>query len=382
MPRNPGTGIYTKPYPNVVSDTTIESTVHNGEIADIETDLNTPRPIVAGGTGANNAMAARTNLQAEVAKQIVTNFDTQIWELGSFYAAPSATGGPVGGHAFIGVAIGDPVGSLVIEAYDISDGNIPHTLYTRQKDSGSWGAWVSQQTNFDSRYVNVAGDIMTGNLEIQKSGPLLTLDTLSNSEQNVIFGDKLNLHRWAIILGNTLAESGASTGSDLQILRYNNSGSVIDIPLTVSRQSGAVLHPLGTEWGTGPMRFKFTGGPNTLVWDKDLNNADRIIWELGSCPASTVLNGYQKLGSGLILQWGNVAPTAGDATVTLPIAFPGACLNAVATMYAGSQPTTTGVAAHIVSFTNSSLVLQARYILSGGTVGGATQSIFWRAIGV
>ena len=94
MPRNPGTGIYTKPYPDVISDTTIESTVHNGEIADIETDLNTPRPIVAGGTGANNAAGARSNLGAERAMQTVTNYDTHVWENGSFWSAAGATAAP------------------------------------------------------------------------------------------------------------------------------------------------------------------------------------------------------------------------------------------------------------------------------------------------
>lgn len=39
--------------------------------------------------------------------------------------------------------------------------------------------------------------------------------------------------------------------------------------------------------------------------------------------------GYQKLPSGLIIQWGFVNPSASDIAVTFPIAFPAACLAAL-----------------------------------------------------
>jgi len=62
MPRD-GSGIYTRPPgTNAVPDTTIESSKYNGNVADVETDLNAPRPIIAGGTGANNAVDAANNL--------------------------------------------------------------------------------------------------------------------------------------------------------------------------------------------------------------------------------------------------------------------------------------------------------------------------------
>src|SRR6188768_167367 len=62
MPRD-GSGIYTRPPgTNAVADTTIESTKYNANVADVETDLNAPRPIIAGGTGANNAVDAANNL--------------------------------------------------------------------------------------------------------------------------------------------------------------------------------------------------------------------------------------------------------------------------------------------------------------------------------
>lgn len=50
--------------------TTIESSKYNAFVADLVTDLNTARPITAGGTGATTAAGAATNLFAEIAKII------------------------------------------------------------------------------------------------------------------------------------------------------------------------------------------------------------------------------------------------------------------------------------------------------------------------
>jgi hypothetical protein len=61
MPRSGG-GIYSKGSPSVVSGTTIQSAAYNTTIDDLVADANAARPISAGGTGAANAAAARTNL--------------------------------------------------------------------------------------------------------------------------------------------------------------------------------------------------------------------------------------------------------------------------------------------------------------------------------
>jgi len=149
MPRD-GTGNYTKPFPDVVDGTTIESIVHNGTIADIETDLNEPRPIVAGGTGGNNAMTARDNLDAEVAGQVVTNYNSHSWENGSFSSDAGATGAPVAGRYFVGTCqklTSDPVNYITLVAR-IQDSATPRgVVYTRQKIGGVWQAWEEMATS-------------------------------------------------------------------------------------------------------------------------------------------------------------------------------------------------------------------------------------------
>lgn len=63
MPRD-GSGIYSKPVgTTAVTSTTIESAKYNAAVDDFVTDANTPRPIVAGGTGASSVSAAQTALK-------------------------------------------------------------------------------------------------------------------------------------------------------------------------------------------------------------------------------------------------------------------------------------------------------------------------------
>jgi Chaperone of endosialidase len=64
MPRD-GSGIYTTfAGTDGISGATIPSTPYNRNVHDVEQDLNAPRPIVAGGTGASNATQALINLGA------------------------------------------------------------------------------------------------------------------------------------------------------------------------------------------------------------------------------------------------------------------------------------------------------------------------------
>ncbi|HXJ61298.1 MAG TPA: tail fiber domain-containing protein [Verrucomicrobiae bacterium] len=234
MPRNPGTGIYTKPYPDVISDTTIESTVHNGEIADIETDLNTPRPIVAGGTGANNATTARDNLDAERAGAQVTNYDTHNWESGSFWSADGATGAPSVGYYFGICYILNDNNTVAVHARQIGSPS-PGPVWVRIKHLGTWGAWTHE-------FVTTTGGTMSGNLTINNANPALTLSKTSvTTGGNSVYGFLNSIPRWGMFLGYTDAETGLNVGSSFVVRRYDDVGNVYPTdPIKISRQTGEI----------------------------------------------------------------------------------------------------------------------------------------------
>ncbi len=141
MPRD-GSDIYSVPIGTEgVPDTTIESNKYNTFIYDVETDLNTPRPILAGGTDASSADEALFNLGAEKAQQVVTNFDSHAWLPGSFYAAAGATNAPVAGHRFVGHVEILNTNNGAVYAHDIDSTSVPPAVYVRQKKDGTWSAW-------------------------------------------------------------------------------------------------------------------------------------------------------------------------------------------------------------------------------------------------
>jgi hypothetical protein len=144
MPRD-GSGVYTQPSPDVITATSISSTVYNGFVHDIATDANAPRPIVAGGTGAASAAAARTALAVETFGQVVTNYDSHSFLPGSFYSDSAATSPPVVGHAFVGLCAFVDANNMYLEAYDRDDAAQPGALWIRQKKAGTWSSWVKAQ---------------------------------------------------------------------------------------------------------------------------------------------------------------------------------------------------------------------------------------------
>ena len=70
MSRN-GSGVYSlPPGSTAVDDAIIDPVVFNTLISDLESDANTARPIVAGGTGATTAAAARSAIGAPPTPQL------------------------------------------------------------------------------------------------------------------------------------------------------------------------------------------------------------------------------------------------------------------------------------------------------------------------
>lgn len=271
MPRNPGTGIYTLPAgTTAITNTTIASTPYNGMTSDVELDLNTARPIIAGGTGATNAATARTNLNAEVNTQTVTNYDSQVWESGSFKSDVGAVNSPDGAGAATNRYVG------TVQVYDtdciIVEARSPGTniTYVRRKSGspGTWGAWAADSG--PGAFVQKAGDTMTGQLTVsQTGGGALALNKPASGVWNTISGLTNNVMRWRIDMGDGSAEGGTADGSHFAINRFANDGTYLGAPFSIVRSTGnASFSGTVTVGSSGAQStIYFRDGSHYLTWD-------------------------------------------------------------------------------------------------------------------
>jgi hypothetical protein len=172
MPRDGSAVYHIPPGTDAYPDTTIESTKYNVMVHDVEQDLNEPRPIIAGGTGANNARDALINLGGEMSGQLVDNYDMFPFLSGSFISAPGATGAPTPTEAFEGIAYVYDANNMVLEARALVTTDVPGKKYVRHKSATLWKPWFAQigsVSEADDLYVNVIGDKMTGDLMMTRA---------------------------------------------------------------------------------------------------------------------------------------------------------------------------------------------------------------------
>jgi hypothetical protein len=326
MPRD-GSGIYSSPVgTHGIPNTTVASTPYNTWVDDVAQDLNTPRPIVAGGTGASTPAGALANLGGEHAGQLVTNYNSFTFASGSFYSTGSATGAPVAGQDFTGFASVYGVGEVVLQAHDLIDAD-PGSIYVRRQHGGTWGAWTRSD---NTGKVSKAGDTMTGNLIIAAATPTLTLQkTALTGQTDRIYGYTGGSPRWALDLGDTSPESSGNVGSNVSLTAFSDTGAIIGPGLTIMRSNlattvygvfnaiGAVLN-LQDKSGTGQPVMAFQNASTTLcqLWYFPTDATFRMRNQAGGPQYDLMIDsqGITSLGIGF---WGRTGKTGAYSTSAL-----------------------------------------------------------------
>lgn len=113
----------------------------------------------------------------------------------------------------------------------------------------------------------------------------------------------------------------------------------------------------------------------------DVDGYDQgYVWIDVDAPRSLAVSGYQRLPSGLIIQWGYIYDGTSDTTVVFPLAFP------TFPIYAGAvlqNPLATGgLTAHITAINATSVTFRKRSNPSQGGAWSASSDIMrWFAIG-
>lgn len=192
--------------------------------------------------------------------------------------------------------------------------------------------------------------------------PTATTLTSANAGQLLVFSSG--------VVGTLPAASSIKSGQGLQFFSIVAGASVVRAGTTdtITVGSSAFSSIALNAGDTLTLLSNGTNGWYAVDGSAQLGSSAVFGSSIGS-------SGYQKLPSGLILQWGIASTGASPVAVTFPIAFPNACravtLGALyATSAAGAQVTsalsTTGFSLQMTTFTGTNL---------------PGQSVTWMAIG-
>jgi len=152
---------------------------------------------------------------------------------------------------------------------------------------------------------------MLGDLEIENGSPSLTLDETTAvgtaGSGNRINGMRVGKMRWLMRLGDGTVEPGANVGSDFDVIRYNDAGSILGTVLKFVRSTGlgTVAGPPTADLGIATKKYVDDAIPTP---DPQLFAGIPPLAKVG--PYTTVATDAQKaiVGTGAITLAGALYP--------------------------------------------------------------------------
>jgi hypothetical protein len=162
----------------------------------------------------------------------------------------------------------------------------------------------------DTKFVDAAGDTMTGDLTLLKNTPAINIATPVVTDQISIYGTKAGSKRWGLLLGDGSPETGGNTGSAFSLWRYDDNGNLITSLMTINRDNGQVfinsgLITLDGAATSGSSRINMVKGPSSDTADIRSEVAGVGVWlmQIGDASDDFVLHRYDAGGIGQYVYW-------------------------------------------------------------------------------
>lgn len=96
----------------------------------------------------------------------------------------------------------------------------------------------------ESKFVDVAGDTMTGDLAFNKNGPKINFNNIGAAATILTSSHNSSL-RWQLVLGNTTAETGGNAGFDFALIPAADDGTPAGTPILFGKRSTNRLEVAG-----------------------------------------------------------------------------------------------------------------------------------------
>lgn len=337
--------------------------------------------LASGGTGSSTAAGARTNLGlGALATANSVALGSQV--TGTLPVANGGTGQTsyTNGQLLIGNTTGNTLTPATLTAgtgISITNGSGSITIATT---GGGTGTVTSVAFSGGTTGLTVTGSPITTSGTITLAGTLATANGgtgltgfTANKAVYATSTSALTTGTLPTAAGGTGLASFTSGGAV-----YASSTSILTtgtLPLTAGGTGATTASGARTSLGLGSLAtLSSVSLTSNVTGTLPIANGGTGV-TTGSFAKSLTTSGYQQLPGGLIMQWGELLVTQdGDSTVTWPIAFTTACLQAVC-CHGYSFATTQDAGAAIFNLTTTNATIR------NGSNSGGPSTMRWMAFG-
>lgn len=298
-PVSGGSGSFTNAYGLYVEDVTAGATLNYGIYSagpvyvaktTASTSQTTGALTVAGGMGVagrvyatrfvagdgTTAAGAYLIAQAPAGQEKAVIFNSGSLARWQFGAGTTAESGGNAGSQFL------------VQAYDDAGASIDTPITILRVSGGlmTFARPVSVTSTTDSSSVSTGSIVTSGGIGIAKSvycagltvvnttSPTLLIDGPAGQNRLLRFQTSAG-NRWAFACSNA-AEAGANAGSGFQVIAYDDSGSLIDIPITITRASGGGIAS-ARPWSISSTTDSTTTATGSFITSGGLGVAKNLI---------------------------------------------------------------------------------------------------------